>query len=394
MKAATASENSQRTRRLSTSHDRTIIARLGDGLARWVASIYPSADKRNQAESPVLKKYPQDFLVCESMLLPRVIGTGGARFSYLKLTKSGFSTFDAVEQIAHYFQLSQDKIHFGGLKDEDAITEQMIAIEGSISEVSIEGFNHEHLLTPQEFLDLRYQGAGNEQIRIGQLNGNNFRIVVRNLSRQFAERLCYSQRYILHFLNYYDIQRFGTPNSLKTTHLVGEAILRNDYEKALGLLRKMGTPEGQRALAFNADAEGFFANLNPRLISFFKSSYSSHLWNGELAALVRQICGHEAYEEVNEGIPFFLTRKQNLILSVLKRQKEIEHTKYYNDANGRNKFQAPRATVIQTQIFCNGIEPDELHNDAYRCEFSFFLPSGCYATMCVRQFVNMVDLIC
>ena len=346
----------------------------------------------SQFENPIIKKIPQDFLVSESLILPPCPNVADARYSYFKMTKSGFTTFQAIEVISRHFSLTHNQISFAGLKDEDAVTEQMIAIEGRVPLASLNLFNGKYMEDAQAFIRLSPCAVGDERIGIGELNGNGFRVVVRNLSPRFIERCPSSRRFMFHFINYYDTQRFGVAQGAKVSHLIGEALLRNDYETALNILRLAGTPEAQTAREFGGEPEMFFQSLNARLFNFFKGSYTSHVWNKTLAGVVRQVCGHESYVIENDGIPFLLTSKQSLVLSVLQRQRVLDHTKFY-DENERGKgVPKPRSTVVQTQILCNGIEEDDLHHGAFKCQLSFFLPPGCYATMCIKQLVNTLDI--
>lgn len=357
--------------------------------SRLIASS--TAAKSSQLEYPILKIFPQDFLVSESLVLPPCHNVENARYSYFKMTKSGFTTFEAVEDLTRYFSLTHNQISFAGLKDEDAVTEQMIAIEGRVPPASLDLFNSKYMHGSQGFIRLSSYGIGDERLGIGELNGNSFRVVVRNLSSQFVERRFSAKRFMFHFLNYYDTQRFGVPQGAKVSHLIGGALLQNDYKTALAILRKAGTPEAKTALEFDGEPEVFFESLSPRLVSFFKSSHTSYMWNKTLAQVVRQVCGDESYTLQCEGIPFLLTCKQSLILSVLKRQGALDHLKFYGEKNEGKGTPEPRSTVVQTQIRCNNIEKDDLHPGAFKCQFSFFLPSGCYATMCIKQLVNTVD---
>ena len=351
----------------------------------------PSTKVNETTNAPIIKKYPHEFLVSESLVLP-MESTEGSRYSYLKLTKSGFTTFEALQKIAHYFRLSAEEVLFAGLKDEDAITEQFIAIEGSVSQRLLRLFNREHRLSPRGFMELRHSGAGNEPLRIGQLHGNSFRIVVRNLSQQFVEQFRGSNRHTLFFLNYYDAQRFGIAGRPKVNHLIGKALVDGDEDKAFELLKKAGTPEAQDALSSDRTPAEFFATVSPRIVNFFKDSYSSYLWNTRLAGLVKEVCRNETFEERCEPISFLLTRRQSLLLSLLKECRSMEFRKLYPSNASAKREHKLRSTVIQTQILFNTIGVDEEYHNAYKCEFSFFLPSGSYATMCIRQVVRMIDV--
>lgn len=360
-----------------------------------VAELMPPASHvfpTRPSERPVLKKFPHDFLVSESLVLPRRLNGNEAKFSYLKLTKSGFTTFEAVDKVAQHFQIPAEQVLFAGLKDEDAVTEQLLAVPLKISPSAIEGFNGAHVADRRGFMELQYCHAGDEPLVIGRLNGNSFRIVVRNLSQRFAECLRRQLRYTFQFLNYYDTQRFGVANQPKTSHLIGKALVEEDYGAALEILRHAGTPESQKARGFDGPPQDFFSGVSPRVINFLKDSYSSSLWNERLAGLVRQVCDGEVFEERADRVPFLFTWKQSLILSILKERPSIEFTKFHGPAGAGAGGTKLRATVVQTQVHCHGIGPDPAHPDAYFCDLSFFLPSGCYATMCLRQLVNTCDL--
>ena len=337
----------------------------------------------------VLKWRPSDFLVQESVVLPLSTTEREFVYTYLRLRKVRLTTFEAIDKLAAALGVTSDRVGYAGLKDEDAITEQTVSVDAPIGDEWIRRFNCEHGWSESSFLSVSWAGSGPEPLRVGRLSGNSFRIIIRNLSFRFAERLEPSARYFVHFLNYYDLQRFGVPAGPKTTHLIGERLVREDYTGAYELLAKAGTPVSSKACAFRGDPGEFFQSLDKRVRNFFWSSYSSFLWNCKLAELVESVCGDDAYRESRESIPFVLTQRQQRILEVLTKRRSLEYTRYHDDGPGQPGI---RATVIQAQMHCVSIEKDEFHPAAYRCEVLFFLPSGCYATMCLRQFVEADDL--
>jgi tRNA pseudouridine13 synthase len=344
-------------------------------------------------ERPVVKHTPAEFLVRESpfVSLPGLETKAEARFTYLELTKSGLTTFEAVAVVAHHFDLPRERILFAGLKDEDGITEQLIALECHVTSAAVAEFNATHEPSRQASISLRRYGAGDEPLRTGGLTGNSFRIRIRNLSHEAVARLTAVRRYDFHFLNYYDRQRFGLPNAPKTTHLIGKALLDCDYSAALSVLQAACTPESASALRHTGPPEEFFASMDTRVTSFYKSSYSSFVWNGRLRDLIADLCLSETYEDSQDGIDFLFSRRHAEVLAVLARQPAIEYTKHYGDGVARVD-DGLRSTVVQVQVHCHGAGSDEAHTARYRCDLSFFLPSGAYATMCVQQLVNALDL--
>jgi tRNA pseudouridine13 synthase len=340
---------------------------------------------------PIVKSRPGDFLVSESLVLPFCAETENAKFTYLRLTKIGFTTFEAVEAIANQFHLSTNQVGFGGLKDEDAITDQLIAVEGVVSEDSIESFNVHYHSDTERFMHLHRWGVGTEPIRVGQLNGNSFRLVVRNLSEHLASRFKATNKYTFHFLNYYDTQRFGISKQPKISHLIGQALIEEDFDVAFALFKEVGPAENEKARSFRGSQREFFSTLNPQLVKFLKDSYSSHLWNQSLASLVRSVCGDQVFEASFDDVPFTFATTQCDVLAVLKEKQSLDFVKFYDPSKEDLTRRKPRATVIQLQVLCNGSALDEDHSGAHKTEFSFFLPSGSYATMCIKQLLHCAD---
>jgi tRNA pseudouridine13 synthase len=153
----------------------------------------------------------------------------------------------------------------------------------------------------------------------------------------------------------------------------------------------MGTSESEKARDFFRNRQDYFLQLDPQLLNFFKNSYSAYLWNQSLAQLVREVCAGQAFEEGWDNISFLFVRKQSDALSILKERQLLEFTKFYHPVNGARNVPKLRATVIQIQLLCNSIAPDEDHPGAYKNEVSFFLPPGSYATMGIKQLVRSSD---
>src|SRR5262249_20415937 len=146
--------------------------------------------------------------------------------------------------------------------------DQLIAAEGCVSDELIDLFNSRFYSQNQRFMHLRRWEVGNEPIRVGQLNGNNFRIVVRNLAEQFVQRFNGGSRYTFQFLNYYDTQRFGVSRQLKLSHLIGRALINEDFDTAFELLAQSGTPESLKTLNFSGSCRQYFSELSPQLLKF------------------------------------------------------------------------------------------------------------------------------
>jgi tRNA pseudouridine13 synthase len=81
-------------------------------------------------------------------------------------------------------------VTYSGLKDEDGLTEQSIAVLGEISVSQVESFNslknkitNKELTSKDSFLELSFEGIGSTPRRIGEILGNSFCITLRNLDK-------------------------------------------------------------------------------------------------------------------------------------------------------------------------------------------------------------------
>lgn len=233
-----------------------------------------------------LKRFPSDFRVSE-VLLPAVVEPSTDSFHYLRLTKSGYTTFEAIDLVASHLGLASSQVGYAGLKDEDAVTDQYLSIAGFVAQREIDRFNHLYLAggyqSEAPFMQLQHHCHSDRGLEAGELDGNSFRIVVRDLHEDRANRLAdVKSRYNFFFINYYDTQRFGVPHGPKQTHLIGQAISVKDYATAFRLLKSSCSPEAAKCAEFTGTPEDFFGHLDQRRVAFYLSASSSATWNEQV----------------------------------------------------------------------------------------------------------------
>ena len=155
------------------------------------------------------------------------------------IEKLGRTTLDVVLDIARDLHISRKRMGFAGMKDKKAITRQWICIANMDSE---EQFKQVEALDIYK-TDFLKVVRGRKKLRMGQLRGNKFRILVKDLDD--IEKSADVANEVLGELqktgvpNYFGWQRFGKPRTI--THLVGEALVENDLEKAVGVY--IGNPQ-------------------------------------------------------------------------------------------------------------------------------------------------------
>lgn len=331
----------------------------------------------NQVEIRV-KHLPEDFIVRESAAV-RLASNGLGGWRLLLLRKRGYTTFEAVRWIATSCGIDEHHVGYCGLKDEDGLTEQLISLPSDAP--NPQGIRED---VDGRWMKFVPYGTCSDPLGIGMLEGNSFRITLRNLLPSQVELGPLSNRSIQHyFLNYFDVQRFGVPGGQKNTHRIGEALLTRQWRKARELLASSGAAESEAARSWTQNDEEFFAGLDKRVTSFYCAAFSSFIWNGELARKVQKRISDFRQIEV-EGIPFTYMPEPTDGLRILG-ANHVMPIERYSLENGVERRTSTRATVVQTAIKVANRTSDECFPGRMKVELSFFLPSGSYATAALRQ---------
>jgi tRNA pseudouridine13 synthase len=187
-----------------------------------------------------LKTVPEDFVVKEISDPPREKEDG--KYTIATVTTRNWETNRLVRMLSRTMGISRERIGFAGTKDKRAITTQLMSFYGNpdlgkvdLKDVSISG---------------AYRGA--RGIQIGDLIGNSFEITVRDCSAPMSEIegiISEDVRTIKKtggFPNYFGVQRFGSVRPV--THLVGERLVRGDFEGAVRTYISFTTPEEEPEL--------------------------------------------------------------------------------------------------------------------------------------------------
>lgn len=173
----------------------------------------------------IREKY-EDFYVEE---IPESTPSGTGPNTWIFIEKIGRNTLDVVLDIAREYKISRKRMGFAGMKDKKAITRQWICVSNmepeNLQDIEEKFYNVKVLeITRNE-----------KKLRIGQLVGNKFKILIRN--NEDPEKDVSTAKEVLSELtrtgvpNYYGYQRFGKkrPN----THVVGKFLIRNDVKGAV-----------------------------------------------------------------------------------------------------------------------------------------------------------------
>ncbi|KAI7862582.1 pseudouridine synthase [Spinellus fusiger] len=242
----------------------------------------------------------------------------------LKKDRVNFNTTPG-EYIRFYVQKSgidtPGAFGYAGSKDARAIT---------VQEMTLHKCDPRYVYAMKDALTERGIYIGNYEfvtngLTLGDLSGNHFTIVLRNVTGASEEDIVCSLKSLQEhgFLNYFGMQRFGT--SSIGTHEIGRALLAMDYEKAsdLMLMPRSGdrpdyaeareywktTRDPAGALSrfpghafaekkllisytrYPNDHERAFRNLPKNNLTLYYHAYQSYIWNSVVTERIR-LYGH------------------------------------------------------------------------------------------------------
>ena len=175
---------------------------------------------------------PEDFQVEE---IPRFAPDGKPGHRWLWVEKLGVSTPELIRRLARGLKSSPEDIGTAGLKDSVSLSRQWV----SIPERSADRLGTWN----EESIRLLSSAQNSRKLRTGELEGNRFRIVIRD-----AETCTLPRRLSLVLPNYFGAQRFGDSQD---NHWRGRELLLGARREPRGARRRMWLSAIQSAL-FNA----------------------------------------------------------------------------------------------------------------------------------------------
>lgn len=300
-----------------------------------------------------IKQLPEDFVVKE---ISNVEIKDKGKFVYFKLMKKDWNTLDAVKEISRRLNISIKDIGFAGSKDKKAVTEQMISIK-MVGRERIERIKLKDV-------SLEFVGYGDEPITLGDLKGNYFEIVIRNLDS-------YEIKIPKKIVNYFGEQRFG-----KNNVEVGRNLIKKDFKKACESLELEVTMNNY---------VGALKKIPKRLLRMYVNAYQSFIWNETVKEVVGKeiknvpLVGFgtelEEFPEIREVIEMILENEEiGLKDFIIKQIPELSL-----EGESREVF----VEVGDFKILEKG--DDELNDGKKKIRVSFGLPKGSYATRVIEE---------
>lgn len=218
-------------------------------------------------------KEPEDFIVEE---LPLYEPTRTGTHTFFAIQKRNLSTFEAINRIARDLQVHTQKFGYAGLKDKNAVTTQVLSVEGVLPE--------RVLKIGQPDIEVLWAEQHPHKLRTGHLRGNRFQIILRDIPHD-AQPLVESvmKRLATEGVpNRFGVQRFGNKND---SPLIGKALVTADWDAVVRYMLTDDAPQVddvarrlQRELA-RKPPEKAITHIPHRLRKLFLSAYQAFLFN-------------------------------------------------------------------------------------------------------------------
>ncbi len=172
-----------------------------------------------------LRTRPEDFIVNEISNYP--LESENGKFVIANVTSKNYETNLIIRDFSKWLHISRGRIGFAGTKDKRAKTTQLM----SFYKIS----NDDLLKIKMKDVEFNNIYRSNKPVKIGNLIGNKFEIIIRNINQNvksvdIKKILSYLNKF-KGFPNFYGIQRFGIIRPI--THIVGRYIVKDDFENAV-----------------------------------------------------------------------------------------------------------------------------------------------------------------
>ncbi|MFM9961626.1 MAG: tRNA pseudouridine(13) synthase TruD [Planctomycetaceae bacterium] len=337
-----------------------------------------------------LKSQPEDFEVEE---IPAYAPCGEGEHLFLWIEKRGVAADELTRHLSSVLDVSPNEFGIAGLKDKQAVTRQFVSVPRRF----------ESLVPTLNTDNIRVLSSTPHQnkLRTGHLHGNRFRILVRNVEPDaLAKATAIAERVRLSGLpNYFGSQRFGHNNST--------------LRQGLSLLSETGTSSEPNRKSRDRQRSG-----RRFLHRLALSAAQSWLFNQVLAERLRdglldrvllgdvmQVCAtgglfvaldlsaeqprFDARETVTTGPMFGPKMKPTTNEPAVREQRVLDAAKLSPDAfrrYGHLTDGTRRPLLVRPDDLQISESPDGLL-------FEFTLPSGCYATVLLHEFMKAEGVI-
>ena len=369
-----------------------------------------------------IKQIPEDFIVEEITPDGKILEIGNRgienknqeekEYVHFTLQKYNWDTMKAIKEISRRLGISHKRFGFAGTKDKRALTTQRVSLWNK----KIEDLERVRI-KDIKLKDFRYE---DERINLGDLLGNRFTVVIRNLGYDeeiIRERISSLMNELKGQIpSFFGVQRFGTVRPI--THLVGKEILKKNFKGAVMIYLSMEfegedeeVKEVRKTLRETGDFKGALKNFPKHLgyenamLNFLVKEREKENFIGALRKLPKKlrqmfIHAYQAYifnkslsEYIKRGIvverlPLVGYKTEiDEITSRILNEEGISQEDFRVDSmpelSSKGEYRNCFAIVENLEII--NIGDDELNEGKKRLTIRFSLGKGNYATVFLRE---------
>ena len=321
----------------------------------------------------MIKASPEDFLVTEDLGFGP---DGDGEHLLLRILKKGCNTRFVADALAKFLKVHAREVSFAGQKDKHAVTEQWFCVRlpgkemPDMSAFSLEG------------CDVLEYARHRRKLRLGALRGNNFTLVLREVSNRAELEQRLNALLKDGVPNYFGSQRFGIGGNNLNQALrwaQNNSPLRDRNKRSFYLSAARSALFNQivslrlKKPDFNQVVDGDALQLAGRGSWFVAtkeelSVLQQRVDNGELL-ITAPLPGDGAWGTLNAALEL--------------EQRCVEQETDLQALLVRERVEAARRAML--------VKPAELRWnwwDDVTVEVSFWLPAGSFATSVVRELMN------
>jgi len=300
-----------------------------------------------------LKEIPEDFVVIERSNFE--FGTEG-KYIYFKMKKKNYNTTRALEHIASKLRVPLEWFGFAGNKDKKAVTEQFCSVKG----VSVNALKSVEL----EDISIEIMGLGDIPISLGNLKGNYFEIVIREID----EKPLIKDK----FVNYFGPQRFGQNNVE-----IGRCLIKKDFKEACRIMGKEDVIPVE-----------YLNSISRKISRIYTHAYQSYIWNKTVERIISKGIDVDEVPLIGFGTEFDNEEVKEICKEVMKEEgvkKRDFIIRQLPELSCEGDMRKVYCDVSQLEIY--DLEDNDL-GSGKKCKVKFFLGKGCYATEFIRQLIE------
>lgn len=344
----------------------------------------------------------KDFLICD-------------------FEKKDIDNFRAKKEFASQIRKGVDAVSFAGIKDKKAITCQRVSIFKPDIEL-LKRFSHSNIYLK----NFRWH---KRKIKLGYLQGNRFKIILRDIEKKDAIKISNKIKKTNRFANYFGRQRFGSvrENNYRIGFLIAKKKFKEAIETILTETSKNERKETTIARERLAKEENYKIALEyfPKFLRFERSiiSYLNENPFDYLGAIKRcerknfllymhalqsKLFNEILEQALAENFDFEKKGQQKIPLFGYKsridlgRLGEIEEEILIKNKINLTDFKIPeipylslkgdlRNAFVELKNINIKTDDDELYNGSKKIILKFDLTSGVYATTFLENFFDLIE---